>query len=308
MKYGLLACAVTLAAAMLFGCAGGGVAPSTAPLRGFAQHDQRTSAVRGALLYVSEMSGNDVAVYSYPDLQPQGKLTGLKRPEGLCVDKRSGSIWVVLGAFAHKIVEFAHGGTAPIRTLRSKSLSYAQSCAVDPVNGDISVVNNITGDDPGNVVVFQNGRGHGTVEVAPKMFYYGFVSYDDRGNAYLDGLGNGFILAKSRGGGAFHAVAVHGVKTRYAGGIEWTRSSLAVENPKHGIIYRLSRGTVTGTTTLQGTCEVEQFVIDGDRIVAPNDCGSNGGGSVGVYAYPAGGAPIAQLTGLRYPFAAAISR
>jgi hypothetical protein len=51
---------------------------------------------------------------------------------------------------------------------------------------------------------------------------------------------------------------------------------------------------------------VDQYYIDGDKVIAPSNCSSVA--TVSVYNYPAGGAPIATLTGFSTAFGAVISR
>jgi hypothetical protein len=51
---------------------------------------------------------------------------------------------------------------------------------------------------------------------------------------------------------------------------------------------------------------VSQFFIDGDRVIAPNACKHRG--RVSIYDYPAGGAPLKVLDGVKSPFAVVISR
>jgi len=88
--------------------------------------------------------------------------------------------------------------------------------------------------------------------------------------------------------------------------VQYDGSNLAIGDEKRAIIYQVSGGTVVGTTTLRGACLVQQFFIDGAHVIVPTVCGSNG--EVSIYNYPAGGAPIERLTGLKAPFGAVVSR
>src|SRR5579864_3027684 len=60
------------------------------------------------LLYVSDQNASTVYIYAYPSLAPAGQITGFNLPSGLCVNRRTGDVWVT-DAFASTITEFAHG-------------------------------------------------------------------------------------------------------------------------------------------------------------------------------------------------------
>jgi hypothetical protein len=261
-----------------------------------------------ALLYVSEPAANDVLVYSYPGLRLKGKLTGLSRPEGLCVDEGTGNVWIVEAAFADKIVEYAHGGIKPIRTLKADAATFLQSCAVDPGTGNLAVVNSVTGDDPGSLLMYRNAHGSPTSYSSRKLFFYDFAGYDAKGNVFVDaGGGRSFRLAELPAGGTkLILVPLKAPKVRFPGGVQYDGANLAIGDEKKGVIYQISGGTVVGTTRLQGACFVQQFFIDGGQVIAPNYCGSHG--ELLIYNYPAGGAPIKKVTGLSYPFGAVVSR
>jgi sugar lactone lactonase YvrE len=66
-----------------------------------------------SLLYVTDFSGGEVFVYSYPQGKLVGQLTGLNEPNGACVDK-TGDVWIA-DTGASKIVEYKHGGKWPIK-------------------------------------------------------------------------------------------------------------------------------------------------------------------------------------------------
>lgn len=106
---------VAAAAALLAGCEHTGV--QTLP--NFAQPDGGRSwmaadAARSDLMYVTNLGTNQVNVYSYPQGIPKGTIT-TAGPHGMCTDK-AGDVFVA-DNIRGKIVEFAHGGTSPIRTL-----------------------------------------------------------------------------------------------------------------------------------------------------------------------------------------------
>ena len=258
---------------------------------------------RDALLYVSDTATNSVSIYSYPRLKLTGKLT-IKRPAGLCVDPRTGNVWVV-SELSPEIIEFPHGGTKRMHTL---DLGYGfQGCAVD-ASGNLAVARYNDYDDAGALFIFKNGRGKPTIYENQKMFYYEFVGYDSNGNAFVDGEWNAKLEELPAGGKKLKNVTPNGVTLTSPGGVQYDGTNLAVGNAKRGVIYQVSGRTIVGKMTLNGACVVEQFFIDAERgdVIAPSRCHSKG--EVLIYDYPAGGNPIKRIAGFRDPFAAVVSR
>ncbi|MGC9993594.1 MAG: hypothetical protein ABSD52_14540 [Candidatus Cybelea sp.] len=261
------------------------------------------AGARQALLYVSDTATNSVSIYSYPRLKLTGKLFGIKRPAGLCVDPRTGDVWVV-SELAPEIIEFPHGGTKRMHRL---DLGYGfEACAVD-ASGNLAVARYNNYDDPGALFIFKNGRGKPAIYDSPKMFYYVFVGYDSSGNAFVDGGWNAKLEELPAGGEKLKNVTPKGLTLRSPGGVQYDGTNLAVGNAKRGVIYEISNRTIVGKTKLNGACVVEQFFVDAQRgdVVAPSHCHSKG--EVLIYDYPAGGNPIARITGFTDPFAAVVS-
>src|ERR1700735_5266408 len=188
-----------------------------------------------ALLYVSDVYLGTVSGYSYPDLAPMGMLSGLSSPEGLCTDPKSGDIWIAQ-VFKSDVVEFAHGGTAPIRTLQDVQGAYVNSCAVNPKNGDLAATNStIQGSDPGNLAIFKRSQGKPLIYSDPKIFSLGFAGYDPAGNLFLDATpyqrGSLFRLDElPYGTNGLTNVPWSGPHLRLPGGVQYDGTSLAVGN------------------------------------------------------------------------------
>ena len=126
---------------------------------------------------------------SYPELKLQGTLTGLQYALGLCIDPSTQDVWAV-DPGAKELFEFDHDGTTPIRDLPINAYyPTLVSCAVNPKNGDLAVVSENFGSDPGAVLIFKNASGQPTYYTDSKMFFYDFVTYDTSGNAFVDGYG-----------------------------------------------------------------------------------------------------------------------
>jgi hypothetical protein len=91
------------------------------------------------MLYLA--NGGDVYVYDYDSLQLLGKLTSLDAPEYDCVDAK-GNVWILEQAGGSRgsgyALEFARGGTTPLRTLTTSGQPVG--CSVSP-NGDLAVMN-----------------------------------------------------------------------------------------------------------------------------------------------------------------------
>lgn len=296
-------------AALLAGC---GPNPTVPVPPGSSQQEMtvpRRSANHGkdALLYVSDPGAGVVAFYSYPQLQPQGTLTGLQYPLGLCIDPSTQDVWVV-DADARELFEFEHGGTTPIRELPVNAY-YPEllSCAVNPKNGDLAVVAENFGSDPGALMIFKDATGKQTDYQSSKMFFYDFVTYDENGNAFVDGYGDRFQLAElPYGATGFRDVTPKGLRLRNRGGVQSDGSQVAVGNEKRDIIYQVADRKVLGKTHLGNACRMWQFFVAGDRVIAPNAC--EGEGMVSIYRYPTGGAAVKVLGGFKNPFAVVISR
>jgi hypothetical protein len=195
----------------------------------------------------------------------------------------------------------------PTRILKVKAyFPILNACAVNPQNGDLAVTSTNFGSDPGALMIFKNAHGK------PKyyngvMIFYDYVAYDAGGDAFVDGSDYGLKLAELKYGTTkLELVTPHGLRIRIPGGVQYDGSSVAVANEKHGVIYQTSGRSEIGKTVLTGACRVGQFFIDGNQVSAPSKCREKG--RVLIYDYPAGGAPIGELDGLKSPTAVAISR
>jgi DNA-binding beta-propeller fold protein YncE len=300
---------VAIAAAGFCACSGGGLS-SDRNIPNASASRMNVAARAGVLLYVSDFFTGTVSVYSYPDLTPVGTLTGFLAPAGLCVDARNGNLWVT-DELNSTISEFAHGGTTPIATLAYND-EYIGACAIDPKSVDLAVAStSFGGDDPGNLGVFENARG------VPKTYFdrhfqaVDFVGYDGAGNALLDGFANvggaRFRLAElAKGNRRITDIAWKGPRIGSPGGVQYDGTTLAIGDAAKAVIYQTSNGVVLGKSLFKGACTVSQFFIYHRHVIVPSYCGSSG--DVLIYDYPAGGAPIAKLSGFTYPFGAVISR
>ncbi|MBV8531583.1 MAG: hypothetical protein JO104_09715 [Candidatus Eremiobacteraeota bacterium] len=311
-----------MAAGLLAACTGGLQPPAVTPARaavfaGASSARDRSWMAPGAknldLLYVSDYMSNDVDAYSYP----QGKLSGVLRgvlrqfvlPVGLCADA-SGNIFIPDNSNS-TVLEYPHGSTRIEKTLGDPGeLPY--SCAVDPVTGNLGVVDFESVGGPGGVSIYARARG------LPQNYTYGFKykyyfdAYDDRGNLFVDATddvpsGPFAFLELSRGGRAFVPITLE-KSIRTPGGVGWDGKHVAVGNSRASVIYEFDLkggvGTMAGATRLGRGRAVSQFLIAGRYVIGANFAGA----SVMAWRYPAGGAPARKIGGLGQPFGVALSK
>jgi hypothetical protein len=244
-------------------------------------------------------------MYTYPQLQPAGQLTGIPDPEGLCVNRRTGDVWVVSGFPTAQFTEFRHGGTKPIHKIKFGNADFTQSCSVDSNTGDLAVTSNLAHGLRGAVIVFgAKAKTYRDVLIEN----YEFVSYDESDDLFVDGPGvrtPAAIGELKPGKTRFHNFPLEGTGTFHPGGLQYSKGSLVVGATKHHVIYQTSNGVVTGSTALLGACRIEQFEIDEIVVIVPSSCGSDG--AVLIYNYPGGGMPIARIPHVNRPFAVTIS-
>ena len=304
-----VALGLVLSAAALAGCGGATGTPATpsATLANGAGKamplDRHSSwmapdAKTTDLLYVSDLGSGNVYAFSYPGGKLKGTLTGFQAQHYECVDK-AGDVFVATGSTG-EVLEYAHGGKAPIATLTYPN-SYVNGCAIDPVNGNLAVSYGPLGSGPGGVLVYRHAAGKPKVYGTPNVFRYYFVGYDDKGNLFVDGTDYhvAFEFAElPRGGTAFKAVTLQQTIV-YPGAIAWDGRHLAVGDQLDlfgpSVIYRFdvrgTTGALVGTVSLTDSCDVLQFWIFNGRAITANDCD----GQVKYFSYPGGGSSLKSI-------------
>jgi hypothetical protein len=317
---------VSVAAALLAGCGSASslappgaadVAPSTSNARPLismvrvanagavaAQTDRGPSWMdpdvkRKPLTYIADQGTNDV--YVYADKTLVGTLTGLNEPSGECVDK-AGNVFVT-NFGASTIVEFAHGGAAPIATLDDTGF-LPLGCSVDPTTGNLGVTDRVNSQfQQGDVAVYPNAQGTPTRYTNPSMYYYEFCGYDDKGNLFLDGSTHvsAVLFAELPAGGSSLELVTLNRAIGFPGGVQWDGKHVAVGDQNVPVIYQFaisgSGGTEAGSTTLAGGSQVTQFWIQGrgrrEHVIGPNA----GGANTMFWKYPAGGNATKTIVG-----------
>jgi hypothetical protein len=254
----------------------------------------------GDLLYVLGFNSNSVYMYSYPEKKLVGRLTGLEdTPTGLCADSH-GDVFVTEEDNVSNeppgnyVVEYAHGGTAPIATLTDDYSPW--SCSVDPTTGDLAVTNFAVSER--NVAIYADAQGSPAYIPSPLEDPF-WAAYDDMGDLFVSGAAGSskYALTELRSGqNKFELVSLD--KSVEVTALQWNDGYLVAGYGRRGSktkdLYQIqisgTKGSVVGTTVLnlgrglrygngQG-----QFLIVGDKVLATGALGS-----LERWPYPSGG-------------------
>jgi hypothetical protein len=233
------------------------------------------------LLYVSDSSSGNVYIFSYPTGRPVGTLKGFDA-WNLCGDS-SGNVFITVQA--GRILEFTHGGTKPVNTLRDSY--YPIACSVDPNTGNLGVAN-----ESGSVSIYPKATGQPTLYKTPLIPL--FCAYDNAGNLFAASSGApGVRIAELRKGGtAFTTFTYRGRNAGEPAGLQWVGGRLAVgiaspyQRQCCGRIFtfriRGAHGRRVGRTHIGGA--LLNFFVEGSTAIVATFTDS-----IAFYAYPNGG-------------------
>ena len=284
-----------------------------AQIAAYAAHPDRRASWMAAgakendLLYVSDVGTGDVYVYSYPQGALVGTLTGFTWPAGLCVDS-AGDVYVT-DLFAFHVLEYAHGGTYAIATLKDPGEDPGD-CAFDPATGNLAVANVSTpNSNRGDVLIYTGAKRKPHAYKERDIFYYEFCAYDDGGNLYVDGVNHGvFALAEIPSGQTGFTNITLDKSFAFAGALAWDGGDLAVGDYESKVIYEFSIGGDTGKEVRATHLKRANFPIgswiQGSTVIGPNDDSAN----VMFWRYPKGGLPFKTIGGLHNPWGSTVSR
>lgn len=250
------------------------------------------------LLYISDFGSAEVEVFTYPYLRLAGVLTGFTELRGECTDP-SGYVWIVDQAKG-EVFEYAHGGTTPVNVLSAPD---PWGCATSPKNGDLAVSYAAAG----QIEIFHNAAGSGTVVGDPNFAGTLFLGYDKTGDLFVDGYdsSNKFHYAELPAGGSSFTDITLSQTPAGEGNVQWDGTYMAVGD-SGATIYQTQGSTVVSSTILGNRC-VEQFYIlpSHRKVIAPDACDAN----AGIFAYPAGGSALQTISGgLQFPQGAVLSQ
>ncbi len=260
------------------------------------------SASTKDLLYVTNYTMVDV--FSYPQGELEGQLTGFSSASGTCTDNEA-NIYIA-DYNENTIAEYAHGGTQAIRELHVPG-TRPSSCAVDRGSGDLAVAvgGTVTG-IAGELAVYRKAKGRPKIFVDPAISGYAYCAYDMAGNLFVDGTpasgyGYDFELAElPRQAKSLETVNLEG-GVSWEGGLQWDGQYLVVGQPVRPEIQRYSisggYGTLVGTTVLSGAYDALQFILAGKKTIVVNLYyqGYIARWDVLVFNYPAGGSQTLEI-------------
>ena len=294
---------VGMMAAMLSGCGGSQgqvdgtarVIPQGAVPAGHTTHGKswmKPGMSSGDLLYVSDAGTDDVYALSYPSGNLVGTLTGFQSPQGLCADG-SGNIYVA-DAKAANIVEYAHGGTSPIKMLQGSGRPSA--CWVNPKTGDLAVTNFNS-----FVSIYKHASGNPANYSTQTSAIW--CAYDNNGNLFVaepGQLSTGNVVQELPSG----ATSLENIGldkflgNQWPGGIQWYGKHLIVakSGPSgYGCCGRVYRFTINGTSgqhsgSHKATTDLADIFIYKSMLIA-----STGGSHIDLYDYPKIHGPTQQM-------------
>jgi hypothetical protein len=314
-----------VALAILSACAGGStVAPSTASLTGthvgkmlFVNGRPVTAARLGTapryrqilpdkhskskhFEYVSY--GSYSAIFDYPkNTKLIGEIAG-DAGQG-CTNVLYGYgkkiIWNVGGQ--NQITEY-RVPKKPIKTL-SFPFSFPTSCAMNS-SGDLAVGTFFeSGTGSGDVVIFKNASGSGTIYTTPLDAEY-FDGYDPQGNLFADGFtpsGNFGLVELPNGSSTFKTITTSN-SVLFPGSVQWDGTYVTVFDQEANSTYQYTisgtKATLKATISYTGSSDCAQTWIVKGLLY----CGDAGNGDGEVFKYPGGGPAVAVLgSGLAEP-------
>jgi hypothetical protein len=249
--------------------------------------------------YIINTYGSYASIFDYPKSTQQIGSVNNVGGQG-CTNALNGYgkkiIWIVAGS--NQIEEFRVLKT-PIKTL-SVPNSFPTSCAMN-ADGDLAVgiydgSARVTG---GDVVIFKNARGSGTVYSTPLDEEF-FDGYDNQGNLFADGFTGdrtGFALVElPKGSSTFERIKTSNT-VQFPGSVQWDGAYVTVFDQLANALYRYTiagtKATLRGTVKFTGSSDCTQTWIVKDLVY----CADAGNGDGEVFTYPAGGPATALLTG-----------
>jgi len=230
------------------------------------------------LLYISDLSTNDVYVYNDQTGKAVGTLTGFNEPYGQCVDKK-GNVWITNFGEA-SVVEYAHGRAEPIKTLSTDGSS--DGCSIDPTTGNLAV----SSWSPGEILVFKHASGTPSIytsQICSNMMPPG---YDDDGNLYVQADNSGpYVCELPHGSGSIRGpIALIGFSINFQGSVMWDGKYITLSDQEYNGyetgIYQVTEDasgnlTKVGQTALSDDCNGDEADVFQPFIVGTKNTPSN---------------------------------
>jgi hypothetical protein len=271
----------------------------------------RAEAKSSDLLYVSNPGNNTVTVYAYQSRKLVGTLDGFSSPAGLCSDS-AGDVWVA-NEGGNDMIEYAHGGTQPIKTLHD-GREQPLACSVDETTGNLAILN------AEDVAVYRNASG------SPKRYKGGEVygdyalGYGAHGDLLVDG--GSYDTAKLIAFAQLPLGAKHLTQLVLSKTLQWTPPTFVQWDGQFWVVgletldwFKIigDRGVFEGYSMLSPSSPIAQFCIAavgagsrrGNQLVVTEDDPYK----VEFFQYPAGGRPFASIIdGLSNPNGITLSK
>ncbi|MGA9419276.1 MAG: hypothetical protein WBV40_09005 [Candidatus Cybelea sp.] len=248
--------------------------------------------------YAASFGDGSLAVFDYPKSDKQiGSIGDISEVQGECTNVLFGAgkktFWVTVSG-TDQIDELKVGGSSPIKTLSAPSGDVPVGCGIDPATGNLAstIINN------GAVVIYAKATGSGTVSQSPLIEAF-FAGYDKGSNLYVDGFNNqdAFGLVELKKGSSTWETLSTSNSVEFPGQVQFDGKYITVNDQEaHDIFGYTCKGTsctLERTVSLSGSSDCDQTWIGNGVAFCPDA----GNGDVEVYKYPAGGSPIATLTG-----------
>jgi len=309
MKTLAICAGFAIALAMLAGCGGSQVAPTSVTGAASASHGKswmKPGSSSSDLLYI-EGGCFGICIVSYPS----GKYVGniITATAGFLCSDSNGDVFLPVGQSegAGYIYEYAHGGTTPIATLTDTG--FPNGCSVDPTTGNLAVANYFAPGSQyghGNVAIYTNAQGTPTYYDDPNVYWYEFCSYDNNGNLLVDGNSESKTVPFAmlpRGSSKFTDITLNKDNNGELGPIQWDGQYFAVLDYRSAAIYQISvsgsNGNIVGETQLRSKRAIKRidgafWIQDGIVMVSFQPQGRHAG-YVGFWKYPIGGNPTRVL-------------
>jgi hypothetical protein len=269
------------------------------------------------LLYSSNTLNNEVDVYAASGKSNNllGQLTGFDEPYGLCADK-SGNVYVT-NLMAQNVLEYAHGGTSPIKTL-DDTYGEPNGCSVNPKTGDLAVTNFEGGPSGyGSLVVYANASGGGTLYSIGATSLAWPPVYDKDSNLFFetqnDTTGQTYFLELPSEGSTVATISLPAsIAIHSPSGTTWDGKYVGVtdEDYKSANTEGLYRVSVAGSTaTLVGqadytdtcyntyTIVVQPIIYKGNFVGGNFMCFYSNLYHIDYWNYKKGGNPVRYIDG-----------